>query len=1638
MIRVLIIRNPFEPAKRETIVEEAGRARQALDLLPQGIDPSDIGVWRNGSPSNLYSPVVDGDWFAFVVRPRDFTGVTLATVLAGVLVSAAVSLAIMLLFPPPGPPKSRSDEDSPTYGFSGISNIRSEGLPIAVIYGKVRVGGTVISEFTRVRNIPPDTVLYTLISFGEGPVYAIGSRTSDSTKWLSVANGDLPTGIKVEDNQGENYPGIEAQVRMGTNEQEPIEEFHEIQTAFSVEQVLGAATTIQADNSGFAYGGLPGSANFADFFTTAGDSTFDLYKVSFSFAEEFDGAVIRLRCESGLFRAESDGDLIGTNFYFQPRYIELDSGGVPITTGGPLGDGYVRLPPLILTGIVQRGALEVDHTIRFFDKANYVPPALGKALDVENSGGANQHATAARNGSFPFAVTDSVDVLTIECWFFPESLPTPAAAGETIHLFGNYTNTDRRGVSLCLRSSFNFLQSQFTFVAAARLQVGTSDTTDYIYADYEMTIVVGTWNYIALTFQKDASGTNEQVELYWNGEAVRHHIAPVPLVWGASTHYWGRNAVSLATYNFDGQMDDTLLFHREISATEIRQRYSNGAGVYGTIGTELRSWWTWDIDGRQQLTSGHWMGDATLVNGATAGTAAGHILSGESGTLKRARYRVDCVRVNPDSTHNLVQDDAKWGIAFSILDELLSYPNEPLLALKIPASKALNTTIPRITCEVQGMVVPIWNRDSTEFPTFHYAWSANPAWVALDIATNKRYGLGRYYALKDIDLEEHAAWADYCDEVVYDGTAQIGPDIGGEWEVLYYFNDTQDDDGDTRGSLWIVFDISPQTVSPPSDWKVGDFVRFHGVQQVGANPEINQGEFGSNTSGGYEIKQIMYGGTHGAVNLGNVWIVEVYWDRLLTDGDPWTSGQRHDTVFGSATTGLSTGGERRFEFNGAFDAQMPAWDALIEAAKVGRAVPIRDGRKLRFKFARPRTPLAPIGMGSLGKGSFKIGYRGGKSSPNALEIGFLDRELDYERSTADAVHRSVGNDQGIESLRREHTFMPFVTSRGQVIRAGLFQTNMYQDLVRHGSFRLGPEALHFEPGDVVRLAHDILPRTLVESGGRRYAEMVSGRALTDAPGADQLVSDRDFHIDGTKVYILYWWDKATDSFNAPRVHEPTTGVGPHLAGDSIYMVTGDEPPDPIPKGTPFILCVEGEHLDVEIGRITLEDDKSRAIEFVEYLDIIYDDELDELTQDTLLTVGGGGTGGLVDILPLEPTITSVDDFLVRNRSGVFTPMLRVSWSHELSTLTHVGATAIFLSKDGQTWRQVYAIDGTATEAEFPVQEVETGDRLFIALQTRSHAGKRLDPIACPKRRHTFIGIGAYPGAPANLAANMVDDKVVYTWTLPAGQEGNRVECRRGGWILAPVVFLSERGALSFGPTRDWSGATVGSPTLYFRCRNEIGQYSEAVTLSFSPTPPVHPVAHSQRWNDQAWEAFGTGWVQAVPPAGDPFVTDLQVTSGYLEFAGSALTATYTIGDPDNPATIATQLPRESFLEAAVVAEQVHPLTWDMAEFGWGDEKNLRWTWEGPTHLLPGEIANCTITIQVRVNTSGAAGDWSAWLDFRPGLVSIAAAQFRLVVTRPNTSYQVKIHSFRTRVRQRRTALTRRSTYDTFLRGEVYA
>lgn len=1580
---------PFDPTIREVESHDWRPGLTVRDVVPSRLAPdTPLLVYRCSEPLTLDTPLADGESVAVAVRPGAgllaFGGAiaaggsaaaagglfaSLSTWFAGTAVggwwgglsgiakqlflSAGLFAAGRLLAQPPGGRK-RGDEESPVYGFGGPGNIRVEGQPIPVLYGLFRYPGTIINEFTRTRTTPPRTDYYALVSFGEGPVHSIGGVATDTVRSTPIASGaaDFPTGIQLNGNDAANLDGVTVAIRLGTPEQDvcsgPGLPFEATQQRIAQSVVLGSVETTSQDNGTRAF-------DNSNYTTSTADDHFAEYGGSFSLTDDYDAFRCVVSFAQGLYRITQTGNIQATNFDAAIRYIELDSGGVPIATGGPEGDGYVRLPLQERITGTQRHPYSVEFDHPFYDPQTYQHPAGGRALVLD---GTNDYASRA-TPTIPSG-WGTPNQMSMSAWVNVDSV----AAEQTIADWSSGT------------TGFRFYLKARTFTNNYVPHVSIRSGSSWLDFDFGAggDMLAGSWYFVAFAYER--VGLSNTLKLWLGNSAGFSGSSAVPTMAGAgsATFYVGRTQGGTAF--LDGRIDELEWIDRAFTQTDIATRFATGVGTYLGATSQHVGLWHFDTDSATDPTpddSSARANHLTLTNGASVPSSINGKVTGPpnaSNVVKKSRYKVEIVRVNEESTHTNVQDEATWTELVGIISEEFSYPSIALAAVGAQASEQLNSTVPTVTMLGKWRLVPHWDGLSQSSPTFYDAWSRNPAWIALDVILNERYGLGREYTGEDVDVQSFQDLADYADELIYDHQGRFEATAG--WTDITYTG------ASGVGTLTIQFE---EAAYARLRWIVGDYLALSGVPVPTSTVDVN-----SATPGGYLISAM------------DPALFTVTVDVSLS-ADPWTSGTLlSDDITPAAVEGTAEGREPRYTFDGAFDTERSVWDCLLSILAVARAVPIREGKRIRVKYEHPRDSVDIIGQGSIVAGSWEVTYGGRANRANSLMVEFQDEDQNYDRSTATLDHPSVQNATSLDVLRRETVGLFGTCRRSQALRQAAFLLNANELLVREGRFVAAIDALALEVGDVLTVSHDVSGWGV---SGRIYANdsttsVKLGRTVTLAPAT---------------TYTLHVRNKATGLYEGQTVN---SAAGTYALGAAITVASAFSF---IPeRDAVFLLSVEGEEMQVQVTGISLTQTLQREVSWLEYDPDVYEDDwfgdISAAEADTLPAPSAL-------IMPGNPDSVDVAERVIRGPGNNYETHLQVSWEHDSDSAEFVESTALWLSFDGGPFVEVAIVGGKATSADVKVDRLAHGSVATVAVQPRTSKGARRRPEACANGSTVMLGVALPPEAPSAIGARMDGELAIYRLTV--ADETALHEIRRGGWILGDSVATLDIGRATSTPAPNWASAfNLNIPALYARALGSSGFHSDVETLSATLAPSgARSVPTAIEASNVNWASYADGWrTITAPPPEDPTLDGFEAvddaTHGdYLRFTGSALTATYTTGYAASGLTAALRC----FVEAWWDAEQEHPLTIDEWTWGIGDPSYSRWTLEGPTTVLAGEDENCTLKVQIRYDDDGG-GTLGDWQDLVSGsILSLADAQFRLVATRPNTDYNVRIRRFVTRIRQ---------------------
>lgn len=154
------------------------------------------------------------------------------------------------------------------------------------------------------------------------------------------------------------------------------------------------------------------------------------------------------------------------------------------------------------------------------------------------------------------------------------------------------------------------------------------------------------------------------------------------------------------------------------------------------------------------LASARYMVSPTI----TARTAKPLRRSFPSGVLPEGEYRIRLRRTNKEAESDYAYDKVTLTDIAEIINERVRYNYTAYYGIRVRLTDQLNG-LPQMTAKVKGIKVPHYDRSGK---LLRRAWSPNPAWIVMDMLTNRRYGAGM--PLSRIDVPMFVEWAEFCDK----------------------------------------------------------------------------------------------------------------------------------------------------------------------------------------------------------------------------------------------------------------------------------------------------------------------------------------------------------------------------------------------------------------------------------------------------------------------------------------------------------------------------------------------------------------------------------------------------------------------------------------------------------------------------------------------------------------------------------------------------------------------------------------------------------------------------------------------------------------------------------------------------------
>lgn len=697
---------------------------------------------------------------------------------------------------------------SQVYGWNGVgSTYVPAGTPIPRLYGELRVGLAVIAQDFRIFETDegPKSLLRLIGVVAAGRIEAIGEYDEDVGAITNPAL--MPEGMQIDGNDASNFDDVKCYIRLGSFDQDVIPGFETLRTVYQV----GLELTQE-----------PAS---------------ETPIVDWTLAEVWDmpQGVIADRCTvtiafpAGLFKLDpSDGKLLNKTATFQVRTTEIDDAGIPI--GAPV------IHPSASDSFEVRkkvnAAFQQQFEIPLFDGDDFVEPVLGNALDLNRS--AREYAyitnTTVEAAAVPgFVDSSEPDEFTI---FMVAKIDTAVGSSGKGYLF-SWGDWDE---------STSDPQVEGIVIGYEPLGTSTEPTIFVWHGDSVVTgtrvtaggeFVFGEAVSIAVSYTKsDAQTGQPRLDLYVNGSLVATDVGDTPIRWisglgsvGPCFNTTARKVNASSSFFGGAEYDEFVFYKRRLDPVEVSQKHQAGAwqsleGDAADVFMGLKMDAV-NPQGADEVTpvdygamADNFPGAAAILERADAGDLVVGVVANAFAFTpdKRARYRIEVQQTSGDSQKTNKQDDAVFDSVTLELDELTNHTGLALVGLEIEASGQLSSARPNVTVVARGLRVPVWDGVDQFNPAFVQGYSRNPAWQLAELLTS-RSGLGRFYTLTSLRLLDFKAWADFCDDPVYD---QQGRLFATQIERI--------DNGDGT------FSDSARVPTPlPAHWEVGTAMKLRNV-----------------------------------------------------------------------------------------------------------------------------------------------------------------------------------------------------------------------------------------------------------------------------------------------------------------------------------------------------------------------------------------------------------------------------------------------------------------------------------------------------------------------------------------------------------------------------------------------------------------------------------------------------------------------------------------------------------------------------------------------------------------------------------------------------------------------------------------
>ena len=541
--------------------------------------------------------------------------------------------------------------------------------------------------------------------------------------------------------------------------------------------------------------------------------------------------------------------------------------------------------------------------------------------------------------------------------------------------------------------------------------------------------------------------------------------------------------------------------------------------------------------------------------------------------------------------------------------------------------------------------------------------------------------------------------------------------------------------------------------------------------------------------------------------------------------------------------------------------------------------------------------------------------------------------------------------------------------------------------------------------------------------GPLYNPDSDGSTVTAWTEGSNIQLDRDVTLTAGSTYeVLVRSSSSTDMVRGANVQDtlivaqnevPTSGSTTKSARTNLNV---SAPTGMIPEtGDIYSFGKTDQSVeDMVVTDITIDaETMQRQVTGIEYVEAVYTDTafgtLPDVTISDLKSPGVGGDGPLYGFGSDGP---DGDSFNLQGSNSTF---------RDANGLT-VPAIDITLrpSKRTMPYKEVrlYVSEMTSAGAESNPQLVQTlpysvQSYRYTSQELRSDLTYRVRAqrvgwrgTSEPVMNTAFFDVAPVQTAqlPSGPTVEIGTDGFSQVYTVASGQDDrvNELESRIGGWVISSPGFTVPPEAGAFSSKAIVVGATNSAGETNFpiftRAKMLTGKYGVATkTTTTTSTAFVDAKSTETKIAENDYAS-----ITGVP-------TELEVASGVLQWN---FTSPVSDLGPIYCEMVAFDLTtaKRAIPVCMIEGHQARPETLADLDFTLGSQEGRRWSIEGPMDDDLATRNNAHVAIEWRW-TSGSSLSGVSYVPFQSSEVFFRKCQFRLVFTRPASTYQAKVTRF---------------------------